>query len=77
MLDPNHLQIKEKIICIYLIPAGCNLCYQAVERLNATSIKFEETRYLSLTFTLRLRTILSSYISNTRIILINDNSTLF
>lgn len=69
MLYPNHLQTKEKIICIYLIPAGCNLYYQAVQRLNGTSTKFEET--------LRLRTILSRYISNTRIILINDNSTLF
>lgn len=77
MLNPNHLQIKEKVICIYLIPAGCNLYYQAVQRLNATSIKFEETRYQSLTFTLRLRTIFLTCISNNWIILIKDNSTLY
>lgn len=77
MLHPNHLQIKEKVICIYLIPAGCNLYYQAVQRLNATSIKFEETRYQSLIFTLRLRTIFLTCISNNWIILIKDNSTLY
>lgn len=63
-LDPNHLWIKEKIRYICLLPAGCNLCYQAEQRLNATSVKLEETQYLSLTFTLGLRTILLRRISN-------------
>lgn len=63
-LDPNHLWIKEIVRCIFLLPAGCNLCYQAEQRPNATSIKLEETQYLSLTFTLRHRAILLRHISN-------------
>lgn len=63
-LNPNHLRINEKVRCICLLPAGYNLSYQAEQRPNATSSKLEETQYLSLTFTLRLRTILLRHISN-------------
>jgi len=62
-LDPNHLRITEKAGRICLLPAGCNLGYQAEQRPNATNMKLEETQHLSLTFTLRVRTHLLSHIS--------------
>lgn len=75
-LCPDRLRIKEKVICIFLLPAGCNLCYQVEQRPNATSIKLEETQRLNLTFTPSLKTLLLRHISDNWIILIKDTCTL-